>query len=170
MPNSWAWMISMNGIRRTFLISAVRVIALTLSAYSHAGSGVTVERIEESELNKLVNAASSKIVITFLAAWCGPCVKELPTLNTLYKKYRNHGLKLIGISIDLEGPGAIQPVVDKFQIVFPIYWYGDKAVQKFKLNIIPILYFINDGEIIEKLHGQRSEQELDKKIRIFLKQ
>ena len=134
-----------------------------------AMANVTVVPIEEVELDKLLNAREGRLVVTFVAAWCPPCIDELPILNKLYRKYNKKGLKLIGITIDIEGPRAMQPIVDKLKIDFPIYWYGEKGVQKFKLNAIPMLFFIKDGEIVEKLYGRRSESALNKKFKEFLK-
>ena len=105
-----------------------------------------------------------------MAAWCGPCIDELPALNNLFKKYKNKGLKLIGISIDLEGPRTMQPILDNLRVNFPVYWYGDAAVQKFSLFAIPMIFLVKDGQIIEKLPGRRSEKALNKKIKEFLSQ
>jgi thiol-disulfide isomerase/thioredoxin len=132
-------------------------------------AGVKIQPIEEAELDALINAKSGRLVVTFAAAWCPPCIDELPILNKLYHRYQNKGLKLVGITIDIEGPGAMQPIVDKLKIDFPIYWYGEKGVQKFKLNAIPMLFFIKDGEIVEKLYGRRPEGQLNNKFKEFLK-
>ncbi|MEE9496198.1 MAG: TlpA disulfide reductase family protein, partial [Desulfobacterales bacterium] len=123
-----------------------------------------------SALDELINAKNNKILITFMAAWCGPCIDELPALNKLYQKYQKQGLKLIGISIDLEGPKAMQPIIDKLGVSFPVYWYGESAVQKFSLFAIPMIFLVKDGRIVEKLPGRRSEKVLNKKIREFLGQ
>ena len=117
----------------------------------------------------MLSARDNRLVVTFMAAWCGPCIDELPVLNKLYQKYEKRGLKLIGISIDIEGTQAMQPIVDKLSIKFPIYWYGEKAVKKFKLNAIPMLFFIKQGEIVEKVPGRHSERSLNKKFKEFLK-
>jgi thiol-disulfide isomerase/thioredoxin len=136
---------------------------------SEALASVTIVPIEESKLDELLGAKDNQLVVTFLAAWCGPCVDELPILNKLYHKYKNKGLKLIGISIDIEGPRAMQPFADKLKIDFPIYWYGEKGVKKFKLNAIPMLFFIKDGEVVDKLYGRHRESSINKRFREFLK-
>lgn len=149
-------------------MKVIFIIVFFASLASQAGAGVTIKRIEESVLDELIEAKDNRLVVTFMAAWCGPCIDELPILNKLYLKYNEKGLKLIGVSIDLEGPKAMQPIVDKLKINFPIYWYGEKAVNKFKLNAIPMLFFVKHGEIVEKLYGRRSKRSLDKKIQEFL--
>ena len=160
----------MNLMKPTLRSAAVLLFIISLSIHVDAGAGVTIQKISESALDELIKSDNNKILITFMAAWCGPCIDELPALNKLYQKYQKQGLKLIGISIDLEGPKAMQPIVDKLKISFPIYWYGDTAVQKFSLFAIPMIFLVKDGQIVEKLPGRRSEKVLNKKIREFLKQ
>jgi len=157
-------------MNKIFIRSAVLAIVLFTGIAAHAGSGAKVKRIEEAALGKLITADDNRLVLSFMAAWCGPCIDELPALNKLYKKYKDRGLRLIGISIDLEGPAAMQPIVSKLKIDFPVYWCGEKAINKFKLNAIPMLLFIRQGEVVERLQGNRPEKFLDKKIQELLKQ
>ena len=152
-----------------FIFIAVAVTITSSGLITHAGSAVTIEKIEETALDQLLLAKDNQLVVTFLAAWCGPCVDELPILYKLYHKYKKKGLKLIGISIDIEGPRAMQPIVDKLKIDFPIYWYGEKGVIKFKLNAIPMLFFIKDGEVVDKLYGRHPESSLNKRFKDFFK-
>ena len=161
-------MILMNLIRRTSITQAVLLVIIFFIMTPDAGAGVTIQKISESALDELIKADNNKILITFMAAWCGPCIDELPVLNKLYQKYKKQGLKLIGVSIDLGGPQAMQPIIDKLRVSFPIYWYGETAVQKFSLFVIPMIFLVKDGQIVEKLPGRRSEKELSKKIREFL--
>ncbi len=32
--------------------------------------------------------------------WCVPCRKEMPTFDAFYRRYRNQGLEIVGISIN----------------------------------------------------------------------
>ena len=151
-----------------FIRAAVLVIVFFTGNAVQAESGVVVKPIDEATLGKLILADDNRLVLSFMAAWCGPCIDELPALNKLHKKYKDRGFQIIGISIDLEGPEAMQPIVKKLKIEFPDYWYGEKAIDKFKLNAIPMLLFIRQGEMVEQLHGKRPEKFLDQKIREFL--
>ena len=38
--------------------------------------------------------------MTYWATWCAPCKKEMPILNSFYRRYRDQGLEIIGISTD----------------------------------------------------------------------
>lgn len=136
---------------------------------SLADTGVVVQPIEEAALDDLVNNKENTLIVSFMAAWCEPCIDELPALNKLYRKYKDQDLRLIGISIDLEGAAAIQPIITKLKIEFPVYWYGEKAIAKFNLAAIPLLLIIKEGKIVERLPGRRPEAFLEKKINEFLK-
>ncbi len=150
------------------IFAAMLVVFFFSIAVSQAEDGVTVQPIAEAALDELIKNTDNTLIVSFMAAWCGPCIDELPALNKLYRKYKDQGLNLIGISIDLEGAAAMQPAINKLKIEFPVYWYGDKAIQKFKLTAIPLLLIIKQGEIVERLPGQRPEGFLDKKIQGIL--
>lgn len=53
------------------------------------------------------------VLLDFWASWCGPCRKGNPHLKTLYAKYKNKGLEIIGISDDDSKPAAWKEAVDK---------------------------------------------------------
>jgi thiol-disulfide isomerase/thioredoxin len=154
-----------------------RLILITLSFFAFlwcfgpamSGSSIKVERMSLDEFKRLIASANSSYVIVVMAAWCGPCIEELPDLVKLDKKYRNKGLNMIGVSIDLEGPNAMQPFLDKYGVNFPVYWVGDRAVRELNIYGIPMIMLVKDGEIVEKIVGKRSRKFLDKTIRNFLK-
>ena len=150
---------------RRVLMTAVSAAVLFFGALAQAQAGVTVKRIDEAALDRLMQARDNRLLVSFMAAWCGPCMDELPVLNRLYKKHNPAGMRLIGISIDPGGPAAMQPIVDGLKIDFPVYWYGEKAVAKFQMTAIPLLIFIRQGKIAERIYGRRSEAFLEEKIR-----
>ena len=40
------------------------------------------------------------VLVNYWATWCTPCRKEMPRLNAFYRHYHDHGLVMIGISVD----------------------------------------------------------------------
>ena len=152
-------------------IRALVVLAVLVSSANlfDAAAAFSIRKIEESELDTKIGDKQNHLVMVFMAAWCIPCIEELPTLNKLNRKFRNQGLEIIGISIDLGGPDAMQPVVDHHKVNFPVYWYGEKAVEKFALFAIPMLFLVKDGAIVERIHGRRPESFLNDKFMNLLK-
>ena len=155
---------------KTILLRGALLVILVLTGFTaQAVSGADVKPIDEASLEKLLKADGNRLVLSFMAAWCKPCIDELPALNKLHKRYRDRGFQIVGISIDFEGPDAMQPIIKKLGIEFPVYWCGQKAIDRFQLSAIPMLMFIKQGETVERLHGKRSEKFLDQKIQNFLK-
>jgi thiol-disulfide isomerase/thioredoxin len=133
-----------------------------------AGDRNTVEPISLNKLKDLIASENSKYVIVVMAAWCGPCIKELPDLVKIDNSLGPRGLNMIGISIDTGGPAVMQPYVDKYNINFPVYWVGENAVDEFNIYGIPMIMLVKDGQIREKIIGKRSRRFLKKKIKAFL--
>jgi len=147
---------------------ALALVVFTGLPAKHAAAG-SVTEIVESALDAKIGDHKNRLALVFMAAWCAPCIDELPTLNKLHKKFNNQGLEIIGISIDLDGPDAMQPIISALIIDFPVYWYGEKAVEKFALFAIPMILLVKEGRIVERIHGRRPDSYLDEKFRSLLK-
>jgi thiol-disulfide isomerase/thioredoxin len=51
-----------------------------------------------SELRK--NATGKLLLVDFWATWCGPCVRELPLFETMYRMYGHRPFQLVTVSIN----------------------------------------------------------------------
>jgi cytochrome c biogenesis protein CcmG/thiol:disulfide interchange protein DsbE len=40
------------------------------------------------------------VLVNYWATWCAPCKKEMPILNSFYRRYHGDGLEVVGISAD----------------------------------------------------------------------
>jgi len=137
-----------------------------------SGDGVegrnAVTPIDHAGLQGILENTPCPVMVIAMAAWCGPCRAELPTLATLYRKYQDKGLNMIGLSLDVGGPGAIQPLVDKLQVPFPVYWGGDRMAFRYRITAIPLIMIVKNGEVTEKILGRRSESFLEDKVTSLL--
>lgn len=73
---------------------------------------------------QMKNAEGKPIVLNFWATWCGPCIREIPTLQDLH---RSGEVTVVSISLDDEGAEKVQPFVDDKQIDYPVL-LGDKKL------------------------------------------
>lgn len=160
---------------RDILIRGLIVVALVLPFCPAAApgaetvSGNTVETLALVDLQRLIRESEKRLLVVVMAAWCHPCIRELPDLDRIYQQYRTQGLEVLGISLDLEGPRAIQPIIDRLNVRFPVYWVGEAAIEAFQIRGIPLLMFVQRGEVVERVLGKRSPDYLEKKIEEFLR-
>ncbi len=120
---------------------------------------VTVTPVSLADFDVLL-AQTEQCVVVGMASWCGPCKTELPYLVTLYHELKKHGLVLFGLSLDFAGAQAMQPVVNKYGVDFPVYWAGEAAVGHYGLNPIPMLIFFRNGRVVNRIQGVHDEEEL----------
>ena len=50
---------------------------------------------------KLSELKGKTLYIDFWASWCAPCVVSLPLYNEMYLKYKDQGLEVIAVNVDL---------------------------------------------------------------------
>jgi thiol-disulfide isomerase/thioredoxin len=63
---------------------------------------VKLEMASEDDLKKLrVNQSGKVLLINFWATWCGPCVHELPDLETTYRMYRQRDFDFVTVSANM---------------------------------------------------------------------
>jgi len=59
-------------------------------------SGVTMDGGSRFDLR---SQRGHPVVIDFWASWCGPCRKQQPELNALYRRYAPQGVSFIGVDL-----------------------------------------------------------------------
>lgn len=109
-------------------------------------------------------------IVAVMAAWCHPCIEELPALNALAQGYKDKGLRVVGLSLDYAGPDAMQPIIERLKIKFPIYWAGEDAIEHYNIIKIPLLIMFRDGRHVKRLEGGRHRAALEREFAAFLAQ
>lgn len=52
-------------------------------------------------------------IVEFWATWCGPCIRNIPHLNELHKKFADKGLVVIGQNVWEKDDAKVKPFVEK---------------------------------------------------------
>ena len=130
-----------------------------------AGETQPVESIPVETFDKKIKASHDDALILVLAAWCAPCRKELPLWVDLYNQYKSKGLNLIGMSIDYGGVDAIQPMIDRHGVSFPVYWVGEKGIETYGISAIPLVMVVEKGEISDRIAGIQTKEQLEGLVR-----
>ena len=165
---------------RTRLLASVLSFSLLFAALSSSASALDVgAKMPSSALKDLAGKAidpsalaGKVVIIDFWASWCAPCKQELPALEKLYKKYKDKGLLVIGVSVDNELDKA-RALAKSLKLSFPNAHDGEHALaEKFDPPRMPSSYVIDQKGIVRHVHaGFRAgdEADIEREIRALLK-
>ncbi len=72
--------------------------------------------------------AGRPLVVNFWATWCAPCVKEMPELDELARKYDD--MSFVGIAIDTQK--NVEKFLQKVQVSYPLLVAGHGGIARMK--------------------------------------
>lgn len=78
------------------------------------------------------------VLIDFWATWCGPCRMQAPILDQLTEEYEGDELKIVKLDVD----------------------ENQETPQSFGIMSIPTLLLKKDGEVVEKVVGVQTKDQL----------
>jgi peroxiredoxin len=106
------------------------------------------------------------VLIDFWASWCGPCRKDMPGVVNLYKKYKDKGFEIYGVSLDQDKPHWVEAIA-KDGITWPQvsdlkYWDCEPA-KMYGVQGIPYTVLVDkEGKILTKgLRGVELEKAIE---------
>ena len=125
-------------------------------SYQDVFSKVSFRTVDNKKII-LSKVRSPLIILNFWASWCAPCLKELPSLIRLRKRFRSEDLLVIGINTDEEKQlEKILKTQDEFGINFPIVADSlGEALSEFQVNAIPLTIFYYKGKVIDISYGAK---------------
>ena len=91
------------------------------------------------------NAKGKVVLINFWATWCPPCIAEMPSMEKLYKDYKND---IVFLFVTEEEQEAISKFKDKNAYDFVVYSSLSKHPEIFETRSIPRTYILDkEGQV-----------------------
>lgn len=84
------------------------------------------------------------IMINFWEPWCGPCVAEMPGLESLYETYADKNFLILGVYSSTDMKDEAAQVVANAGVKYPILEYCSEFDQ-FQSGYVPTTIFV-DGQ------------------------
>ena len=102
---------------------------------------------------KQVSMSEDKLIfVNVWATWCGPCNMEMPGIQKLYDKYKEHE-KIAFYIISDEDPETVNPFIERKGYKLPFYQFAGPYPPALDGNAIPRTYIIYKGEILAQETG-----------------
>lgn len=125
------------------------------------GNGVDGSILSESKLT----------VLNLWATWCGPCISEMPMLESVSREYADKGVNFLGVVVSSEQDQIVK-VIDELEITYDIIDPDEVLIEKIanEFAYIPVTLFIDsEGNILEfYIPGSTNEELLTEVLDIML--
>ncbi|MDR2542561.1 MAG: TlpA family protein disulfide reductase [Treponema sp.] len=94
------------------------------------------------------------VFLNFWATWCPPCRQEMPSMEVLYQRYKEHGLEMLAVNLR-ENPNEVRQFIQENGYTFPVLLDLDGRVgARYGVRGIPTTLIIDrQGRIIGRLVG-----------------
>jgi thiol-disulfide isomerase/thioredoxin len=105
------------------------------------------------------------MVLNFWATYCEPCKFEMPWLEEFSHKYASDGVKVVGVTYDVEvGVPIISKDVHKLGVTYPILLSTPKTEKAYLTNLpdLPVSFYVDKaGKVIDVTVGIGSKNQLE---------
>lgn len=103
-----------------------------------------MKEIQNAQELEQLKKGNKPVLLDFYADWCGPCQTLLPIVSDLADKYDGE-VEVVKVNIDRQR----------------------ELAQEFGVRNIPALFFLENGEVKERLIGLQQKSVLDKKLSAY---
>jgi peroxiredoxin len=99
------------------------------------------------------------VLVNFWATWCQPCRREMPDLDALYKRFKDQGFVVLGIS-DEEAP-KVKELLAELKVSYPVLLDpGRKVNELFRVDGIPKNFvYDRNGKMVAQSIDMRTQKQ-----------
>jgi thiol-disulfide isomerase/thioredoxin len=120
---------------------------------------LTITDLAQEQPASLAPYRGKPLIVNLWATWCGPCVKEMPSLSKLAEALKSQGVAVVAISEDRGGKFVVDPFL-KEHAISGLDIYLDKTMSTGKAlkgsTILPMTVMIDaDGNEVGRVFGDR---------------
>jgi peroxiredoxin len=110
----------------------------------------SLPRLEGKGSVSLASLRGKTVVLNFFASWCGPCKREAPDLESLWRRYRSDGVVVLGVDSG-DARGSARRFLGAHGVTYPIVFDPGQtlALGPYSLPGLPVTYVLNpQGRVV----------------------
>jgi thiol-disulfide isomerase/thioredoxin len=123
----------------------------------HIASPVDFNLLNLNGKKVTLSDLKGKIVfLNFWTTWCSPCREEMPSMQTLYTRFKDKDFALIAVNFN-ESADVVKKFFKEYKLTFTALLDSDGEIgAAFGIRSIPATYILDkNGGIIGKVFGPR---------------
>lgn len=148
---------------------ATMTVVPATGVYQHMAAFKKVSLTDDAMIDSR-QLTGKVLLVSFFAAWCPPCIHEIPSLIALQNSFESQGFSVIAFSIEKNNLTGLKNLVAKYSINYPVLLADDAVTKNFEgVTGVPVSYLVNRrGEIVKRFLGLVSHDRLEEAIRKLL--
>ena len=107
------------------------------------------------------------VFLNFWATWCPPCVKEMPSMENLYREMEGLDFEMIAVNIQ-ERESAVKRFVQSRDLSFPVVLDTEAAAAaSYRIRSIPTTYVIDKKGKVAGIFIGAKDWDSENSLRVF---
>ncbi|HTI11579.1 MAG TPA: TlpA disulfide reductase family protein [Puia sp.] len=134
-------------MQKILIIIGISILAL------HTGAQPPIKKLKITDLQAYITSCDHPLIVNFWATFCEPCNKEIPYFQRTVGEYRQQGVELLLVSLDLPDyyPARIAGFAQQRGYTSSLAWLNETDADYFCPKVdpkwsggIPCSLFINN--------------------------
>lgn len=97
----------------------------------------------------LASLQGKVVVLDFWASWCGPCRRSMPAIKEIYKKYKDKGLEVFAVSVDIKKSDWLKAIKEDETSWVHVIDETNNVARSWKVEYIPNTFLLDKtGKVV----------------------